>query len=194
VSNVEGPRPATSPPKEDLADRDDFAAFAAHFAKAWDARDLPALDATIPKDGFWLIYNVGVAPHPYSYPSLTAVLRDSEEKNFGYAHFVGFDCTPQPGPAPGLRNCTSDGEESFSVCRHGIAKPVLHEAFDFYLMDMAPNKQAERTWAERGREHALAFEKTELRFLSDTARGAVFYFVKPDKWQLIALSTTDCSA
>jgi hypothetical protein len=193
VDTVDGPmgQPAGDPGRQE----DDFPSFAAQFTKAWDARDLSALDALVPKDGLWLIYNVGVAPYPYRYASVTSVVQESQEKNFGHAHFIRFACDPKPGPGPDLWNCIGDGEEHFSVCRYGTAKPILHKAFDFYLkMGISPNDHEERAWADRAREQALAFEKAELRFLSDTAWGAVFYFVKAAEWQLVALSTTDCSA
>ena len=72
---------------------------------------------------------------------------------------------------------------------------VLHDLFESYLrFEGGPDDAEERAWGERSLRQALDFEKGDLRFLSDSAKGAVFYFSKAgNRWVLVALDTSDCS-
>ncbi len=176
-------------------DDEGFPAAVLRFAKAWDAADWVTIDAFLePEQGFWLIYNASVLPYPYHYDTVSDAVQESLKTNIGRVAALRFDCTPEPGPAPDLLNCNSEGE-TFSRCKFGKGRPVLHEAFDLYLeTGIAANEPDERRWAEQSRERATVLEGGGLMFLS-AARGAVLSFAKRrGSWRLVAINTADCSA
>ena len=168
-----------------------FAVVAQEFARTWDAGDVSAIDGLLaPGQGFWVVYNPGVAALPFHYDSVTQAMAES---SFGYFDEIRFECTPTSGGAPAVGNCDAAGDTD-SVCQFGGARPVLHGAADHQLSLLPRDDATETRDALQNRARIVALERADLHFLSDANWGAVFYFSRlGGRWRLVAVDASDCS-
>lgn len=178
-------------PASESDEQHSFSGVLSDFIPAWDARNVERLDEYIdPELGFWVVYNIGIAPAPYRFHSLSEVFSQGRY-GFGYVGATGFgDCQPSPGSIP---DCGPEGNREAS-CHYGKSPPVFLESFD-WLLYPGIEQPDQRPRIRRERDLLASVAGGTVSYISDSSWGSVFFFANTSgRWRLLVIDTSDCSA